>query len=347
MSFRRSLAGMAMVLVASTGFTASALAETVRVSYQPLAWALPFYIASERGYWKNVGLEPEFSVFPAGPQQIAAAQSWDLGGTGGPPAVLGSVRIGLLTIAVATDESAVTATVTRADAADEILKNPASLKGKQLLVTTNSTGEFSALACLKKFGLTRDDMQIVNLAPAQLISAFSNGNGTLAASWAPFIYVLQDKAGAKEICNGQQADAFVTSNFIVNPDYAKDHPETVAKALAVYLRAIAWERNHRDQALAYLRQFNEKNGVSLSQHFIEIDYDHRKTFMLSEELKIYDRGGGPAIVDKWSNDLAAYLVGTGTLKAVPDAKTYLDDRFLKMIDNDPKLKSFASDETGE
>jgi ABC-type nitrate/sulfonate/bicarbonate transport system substrate-binding protein len=342
MSIRLSLATFATAVAASICLATGTYAEPVRVSYQPLAWALPFYIATEKGYWKDVDLEPEFSVFPAGAQQIAAAQSWDLGGTGGPPAVLGSVRVGLLTIAIATDESAVTGMVAHADDADAILKNPASLKGKQLLVTTNSTGEFSTLACLKKLGLTHDDMQIVNLAPAQLVSAFSNGNGTLGASWAPFLYVLQDKSDAKEICNGQQADAFVTSNFVVAPEYAKAHPEIVAKSLAVYLRAVAWQRTHRDEAITYLKQFNEKNGVSLSQHFVEIDFDRRKTFTLSEELKIYDRGAGRATVDKWSDDLAAYLVGTGTLKAVPDAKSYLDDHFLKMIDSDPKLQAFAN-----
>jgi NitT/TauT family transport system substrate-binding protein len=344
MSFRRSIAALVAVIIASTGFGAGAFAESLRVSYQPLYWALPFYIASEKGYWKEVGLEPEFSVFPAGPQQIAAMQSWDLGGTGGPPAVLGAVRLGLLSIAIGTDESAVTATVARAADADAILKDPSSLKGKQLLVTTNSTGEFSALACLKKFGLTRDDVQIVNLAPAQLISAYSNGNGTLAASWAPFVYVLQDKAGAKEICNGQLANAFVTSAFIVTPEFAKARPETVAKALAVYLRAVTWQKKNRAETIAYLRKFNEKHGVSLSDHFLEIDHDRRKTFTLAEELKIFDRSAGPATVDKWNEELAVYLVGTGTLKEIPDPKTYLDDRFLKMIEKDPKLRAFANGE---
>lgn len=344
MSFRRSIAALVAVTVASTGIGAGAFAEPLRVSYQPLYWALPFYIASEKGYWKEVGLEPEFSVFPAGPQQIAAMQSWDLGGTGGPPAVLGAVRLGLLSIAIGTDESAVTATVARAADADAILKDPSSLKGKQLLVTTNSTGEFSALACLKKFGLTRDDVQIVNLAPAQLISAYSNGNGTLAASWAPFVYVLQDKAGAKEICNGQLANAFVTSAFIVTPEFAKARPETVAKALAVYLRAVTWQKKNRAETIAYLRKFNEKHGVSLSDHFLEIDHDRRKTFTLAEELKIFDRSAGPATVDKWNEELAVYLVGTGTLKEIPDPKTYLDDRFLKMIEKDPKLRAFANGE---
>jgi ABC-type nitrate/sulfonate/bicarbonate transport system substrate-binding protein len=345
MSIRRSLARFGTAVVATICLATGTRAEPVRVSYQPLSWALPFYIASEKGFWKDVGIEPEFSVFPAGPQQIAAAQSWDVGGTGGPPAVLGSVRMGLLTIAIATDESDVTGMVARAAEADAILENPASLKGKQLLVTTNSTGEFSALACLRKFGLTRDDVQIVNLAPAQLVSAFSNGNGTLAASWVPFLFVMQDKSDAKEICTGQQANSFVTSNFVVTPDYAKAHPETVAKALAVYLRAIAWQRTHRDEAIAYLKQFNEKNGVPLSQHFVEVDFARRKTFTLAEQLKIYDRGAGKSTVDKWSDDLAAYLVGTGTLKAIPDAKSYLDDRFLKMIDGNPKLQAFANDKT--
>jgi ABC-type nitrate/sulfonate/bicarbonate transport system substrate-binding protein len=344
MSFRHAFAGLAAFILALGGSVAGTTAEPVRVSYQPLYWALPFYIASELGYWKEVGIEPEFSVFPAGPQQIAAMQSWDLGGTGGPPAVLGGVRLGLLSIAIGTDESAVTATVARAADADAILKDPSSLKGKQLLVTTNSTGEFSALACLKKFGLTRDDVQIVNLAPQQLISAYSNGNGTLAASWAPFVYVLQDKAGAKEICNGQAANAFVTSSFVVAPEFAKAHPDTVAKALAVYLRAVAWQKKNRAGTLAYLKKFNEKNGVSLSEHFLEIDHDRRKTFTLAEELKIFDRSAGPATVDKWNDDLAAYLVSTGTLKVVPEARTYLDDSFLKMIDRDPKLRAFANGE---
>ncbi len=108
--------------------------------------------------------------------------------------------------------------------------------------------------------MTRDDVQIVNLAPAQLISAYSNGNGTLAASWAPFVYVLQDKAGAKEICNGQVANAFVTSSFVVSPEFAKAHPDTVAKALAVYLRAVAWQKKNRAGTLAYLKKSTRRTA---------------------------------------------------------------------------------------
>jgi NitT/TauT family transport system substrate-binding protein len=341
----KTLKHLLSVVIMSLGFATTAGAQTtVRISYQPLYWALPFFIASEKSYWKEVGLVPEFSVFPAGPQQIAALQSWDLGGTGSPPAVLGAVRFGLLSAAIGTDESAVTLTMARAGEAEKILNNPASLKGQQLLVTTNSTGKFSALACLKKFGLTRNDVQIVNLAPTQLISAYSNGNGTLAASWAPFAYVLLDKAGAVEICNGQQAGAYVTSSFVVHPDFATKEPAAVAKALAVYLRGVAWQRKNRAETIAYLKRFNENHGVSLSDKFLDIDHDRRKTFTLSEQLQIFDRTAGAATVEKWHNDLAAYLVSTGTITAAPDPNAFLTDRFLKIIDGDPKLRAFVNED---
>ena len=86
---------LAVTLLGAVALTAQAqtLAE-IKVSYQPaLYWALPFHIATEKGWWAEVGLKPVFSTFPAGVPQIAASasKSWDVGGTGSVPAVLGHV----------------------------------------------------------------------------------------------------------------------------------------------------------------------------------------------------------------------------------------------------------------
>ncbi len=72
------------------------------MSYQPsLYWALPFHYATVKGWWAQAGLNPNFSTFPAGAPQVAAAaaRSWDVGGTGSVPAVLGAVRFNIMTIA--------------------------------------------------------------------------------------------------------------------------------------------------------------------------------------------------------------------------------------------------------
>lgn len=66
------------------------------------------------------GSKPVFSTFPAGVRQIAASasKSWDVGGTGGVPAVLGHVRFGIKTIGVSNDESAGNALLVHKDLAD-------------------------------------------------------------------------------------------------------------------------------------------------------------------------------------------------------------------------------------
>jgi ABC-type nitrate/sulfonate/bicarbonate transport system substrate-binding protein len=47
--------------------------QEIKVSYQPaLYWSLPYYIASEKGWWAELGLKPAYSIFPAGVPQIAA-----------------------------------------------------------------------------------------------------------------------------------------------------------------------------------------------------------------------------------------------------------------------------------
>ena len=99
----RMFIGM-LALVAGGAFAQ----QEIKVSYQPaLYWSLPYYIASEKGWWGELGLKPAYSTFPAGVPQIAAsaAKSWDVGGTGSVPAVLGAARYNLLTIGITNDES--------------------------------------------------------------------------------------------------------------------------------------------------------------------------------------------------------------------------------------------------
>ena len=160
----------------------------IKVSYQPaLYWALPFYIATEKNWWAEVGLKPVFSTFPAGVPQIAASasKSWDVGGTGGVPAVLGHVRFGIKTIGVTNDESAGNALLVRKDLADKFAKDPKSLKGQTIVLTANSTGDYAVQSCLKKYGLSKADVTIKNMGQAEIISAMSSNNADLGGLWAP------------------------------------------------------------------------------------------------------------------------------------------------------------------
>jgi ABC-type nitrate/sulfonate/bicarbonate transport system substrate-binding protein len=345
----RTLAEFACVCALVAEWTIPARAQqttTIGVSYQPaLYWSLPYYIASQKGWWKEVGLDPQFSTFPSGAPQMAAAgsKSWDVGGTGSAPATLGAQRFDILTIGITNDESTGNAVMARKDEAEAIRKNPEWLKGKQLLLTTNSTGEYAALACLAKWGLSGKDMQIVNLNQQEIISAFATGTGALAGVWAPNIYTLEERTGAQLICSGTDVGVTIPGTLVVRGAYAEQNPDKVTAYLAVYLRAIAWEKAHRDETIKLMKEFYQKTGVNLPDKYLAREIDTRPTFTLEGQLKLFDRSRGASDVDEWFSKLGQYLKSTGTLQEVPDPRKFATDAYLKRVAGDAKLKAFAED----
>jgi NitT/TauT family transport system substrate-binding protein len=341
--FRRLALGAALA-AAAAGAHAQAPVE-IKVSYQPaLYWSLPFYVATEKGWWGELGLKPVFSTFPAGVPQIAASasKSWDVGGTGSVPAVLGAARYNLLTIGLTNDESVGNALMATGAKADAFVKNPQSIKGQTIVLTANSTGDFAVQSCLAKWGLKKADVTMKSMGQAEVISAMSSNNADLGGLWAPNIYTLEEKAGARVICSGKDAGAIVPGALVVRADYAKEQPENVARFLAVYLRTWRWMNAHKPEAIAMMKKFYEVGGVTISEASMKKEFDTRPVYDLAGQLKIMNRAGGPSDVDKWMTQIAEFMKSTGTLADPPAASRYITDDFMKRVERDPKLKAFAN-----
>lgn len=337
--------GLALLALAALGLTPAQAQTPIKVSYQPAVyWALPFYVATEKNFWAEAGLKPEFSTFPAGAPQVAAAQakSWDVGGTGSVPAVLGAARFGLITIGITNDESKANALMVRGDKYESFKANPASIKGQKILLTTNSTGDYAVQSCLRKWGIAKADVQLVNLGQAQIISAITSNNGDLVGVWAPNTYTLEEKASAKYLCSGFDSGAVVPGALVARSDFAKEQPETVAKFLAAYLRAWAWIGANNKEARDMMKKFYAQGGVEISDQGIASEFALRPVYGLDEQVKILDRSKGPSDVDKWLTAIGDFMKGAGTVPETPDTKTFVDGSFMSKVAADPKLRAIAT-----
>jgi len=336
-------AGIAFV---AGGPAASAQQLTeIKISYQPAVyWALPFYAAQEKGWYAELGLKPVFSTFPAGVPQIAASasKSWDVGALGSVPATLGAARYSLLTIGISNDESDGNGIVAVPKAADAVQKNPASVKGQTIVLTANSTGDYAVQSCLAKWGLKKSDVTIKSMGQAEIMSAMSSGNADLGGLWAPNTYTMEEKTGAKQICSGKDAGAAVPGAIIVRADYAKEHPENVAKFLAVYLRAWKWLNAHQPEAIAMMKKFYDQGGVTISEASMKKEVSTRPTYDLAGQLKIMRRAGGASEVDGWFQKIGAFMQANGTFAQAPAPDKFITDEYMKRVDADPKLKAYAN-----
>ena len=337
-------AAIAMLMASASSVQAQSLTE-IKVSYQPaLYWSLPFYVATEKNWWAEVGLKPVFSTFPAGVPQIAASasKSWDVGGTGSVPAVLGHVRFGIKTIGITNDESAGNALLVSKGMAAKFAKDPAAMKGQTILLTSNSTGDYAVQSCLKKYGLIKGDVTIKNMGQAEIISAVSSSNADLAGLWAPNIYTLEEKAGASVLCSGKDGGAVIPGALIVRGEYAEKNPENVAKFLAVYLHAWKWMSAHKPQAIELMTKFYAQGGVAISEASMKKEFDTRPTFDLAKQLAAMDRTRGNSDMDSWFSQISIFMRGTGAIQSVPPSGEFITDAYMKRVQADPKLREFAN-----
>jgi NitT/TauT family transport system substrate-binding protein len=197
-------------------------------------------------------------------------------------------------------------------------------------------------SCLAKAGLKKADVTIKSMGQAEIISAMSSNNADLGGLWAPNIYTLEEKAGARLICSGKDAGAIVPGALIVRAEYAKEQPQNVARFLAVYLRAQQWSLANRNEAVAMMKKFYEQGGVTISEASMRKEFDTRPVYGLEAQLKIMSRAGSPSQVDGWLTKIGDFMKASGTFAEVPPANSYISDEFLRLVDKDPKLKAFAN-----
>jgi NitT/TauT family transport system substrate-binding protein len=342
--FRRTVLAAALA-AASLAVPAQAQQLTrLNISMQPALYSmLPLHLATEQGWWRQMGIEPSFSSFPAGPPQIAAAAAgtWDVGITGSAPGVLGAARFNIRTIAISNDESATNVLMARRDQVEAIRANPGSLRGQRILITVNTTVDYVLQNCLNRWNIPRADLQVVNLNQAQILSAFSTGEGRLAGLWAPNIYTAEERMNAVPLCSGRDVGAIVPGNIIVREEFLTRNPEMVARYLAVFLRGIAFMNANRDATIQSMNRFYQAGGVTVSEAALRAEMDRRPIFGLEEQLQLMSRANGPSQADRWYEGLSAFLAQVGTVQNPPAPSAYLTDDILRRIAANPQLRAFA------
>ena len=136
----------------------------------------------------------------------------------------------------------------------------------------------------------------------------------------------------------------IHSYLFASPAFAEKNPDAVAKFVAVYLRAVAWERANPKETENYLKAWFNSVGVKFPDKYLAQELRDRPAYTLSEQLKIF--AGAPAATSeivKWWNEVGKFMVSVGVIGKIPEPSTTVSAKFLKMVDSDAKLKSFATE----
>jgi sulfonate transport system substrate-binding protein len=193
----------------------------------------------------------DFNATPDMLQAIAAG-SVDIGGNGGTTGAIAAVYRGVEVRIAAAAKS----TGAGADSSavivpkDSAITSFAQLKGKKIGLTFGAGVQYYTVLALKQFGLTTNDVQLVNLTTNAAQAAFRTHKIDAWAVWDPILATAESDLGAKPILAAGQITALGPSYTFqfANPKSLADPAKGAALADFVHRVAQAqlWVNDHPD-----------------------------------------------------------------------------------------------------
>ena len=231
---------------ASTSVPTSGPAKSLTVvhsGYVPvLIWA-PFYVAVEKGYFKDVGLDVQMDPLQGGSDAVIQLSSgnFDVAAGGAGVGFWNAVDRGVKFIVVSplhteTARQATPLVTSKANFDSGKIKSAKDLKGKKVAVNAKgSATDYWLAAALKTGGLTIKDVDYQVVAFADVPAALANGAIDAAMLGEPLVTQGEDKGLLVRIADGFIPDFQVTSVYF-NSDFAKNKPDAAKNFIIGFLK---------------------------------------------------------------------------------------------------------------
>jgi NitT/TauT family transport system substrate-binding protein len=257
----------AMLAAAAIGFTSTAkAADKVKVGVFPVSSSLPYFIARDLGYFRDVDIEPEMITLMGGPPNVAAL-------------ITGQIEVSVVLVTLEgfnanlkkpgaamyvamngqNASHRMEQFVVRSGLADKV-KSLADFKGLKLMSAPGPANLNTAKGILAKVGLKDGDYSIDQLDMGQHINAMKAGTFDGGYTLEPNASVMNQlgfaktvEAGviAKYVLGDPEADPFA-AGCAFSADFIAKRPDVAKRFAAAWARALDLIRSDPQAARKHL-----------------------------------------------------------------------------------------------
>lgn len=253
----------ALVAALSPALPANAQ-DKVTVGVFPVSSSLPFFVARDRGYFKEENIEPEMVKLMGGPPNVAAMMTGQIEASAvlvtieGMNANLKKPGVAMyIGVHVQNKASQMEQFVVRANSPAKTLKD---LKGAKLMSAQGPSNMTAAKAVLAAVGLKEGDYTIDQLDIAQHVNVMTSGTFDGGYTLEPnastmrklgVARTLESGVIAKYILGSDDAEAFAAGCALTS-DFINKRPDVAKRFAAAWEKALTFINTHPDEARAYL-----------------------------------------------------------------------------------------------
>ncbi len=309
---------VAILLAACSGTNSTAAEKTpIRVGWSLYSGWYPLVIAQELGLFEKHNIEVELVLLPTlkdTSPQIAS------GFVDAATLVLGDAMLedvaNSSTVVLVTDNS---------DGADQILASPEvmetkDLRGKRIGVATGTFGELLIRAMLEKYGLSINDVQLVETAPEAVAEALPS-KIDIGHTYEPYASQARNK-GNGVLFTSADAPGVIVDTIVFTNQFIQQRPEDVRNFIDAWFEAVEyWQANPAEGNAIIAR--------ATGQNVEDISFEGIKFFDRAANLATFQPGSDTNSVFFTAQFELDFLVNSGLVTHPPDINVLLDPSFLQ------------------
>ncbi|MBI2872373.1 MAG: ABC transporter substrate-binding protein [Chloroflexi bacterium] len=266
--------------VAGCGGGALKSAEKVTIGVVPWPASASLYIADEKGYFRDEGLDITLYSYASGHLGLAdvLAGKADLAAAGDTPIARAALDGKPLAVVVTLSEiDRAILIIARKDRGISVADD---LKGKRIGVVSGTTADFFLHVYLATSYISLQDIQVVNLEADKLVDALLSGEVDAVSTWSPHTLVLRDQLGSNARVLDDPGLYTMTWDIVATQEFSKSNPERIKRFLRAVVRANSFITEHPDEARAISAKYIGADSPLYEQEW----NDYRFTARLDESL---------------------------------------------------------------
>lgn len=192
---------------------------------------------------------------------------------------------------------------------DTGITSVSELRGKKIAAQAGTNREKVLKTILEAEGISQDELEIVNLSSTDGITALTSGDVDAVVLYTDFV-----DPSVGDIITDYTPYGKNVRVIGVSASFAEEYPEIVARVLQVWDRAVQWENEHREEAIAIIKERGEYTDDEAVQVY---ERETRRIQFTESDAEALDA-------------TAQFLYDNGTIDKLITSDEFVDTQYLEL-----------------
>ena len=263
--------------------------EKITIAYSTLPETALAQVAQSRGYFRAEGLEVTPHLFPYGKralEDLLAGQA-DIATVAETPVMFAIMKGDKISIIATIHTSSLGHAIMARK--DRGILSLADLKGKKIAATLGTTSDFFLDAMLITHGISRKDVQVVDLKAEEIPDALARGAVDAVSTFTLYTALTQKKLGDRVITFRDKDINWYPFNIVATQEFIRKNPGKVKKMLRALVKAEEFVRGNPAEAQKIVADFSGIEIAIIREIWADADFtvtlDQSVILALEEESR--------------------------------------------------------------